>query len=132
MLGDIGFDHPGRFGMSFGHGIVLSVLYVIALVGGLICSCAGRKWKTAASQLLVPLLVFVYIVWPASHYDAGNYKGQHLVGKTKIEVERQLNPHHAVYGLQAVDDVETEFASYDGMTIHYSAEGVVVKIESND
>lgn len=35
MFGDIGFDRPGRFGMSFWHGVVLISLYVIAVLTGL-------------------------------------------------------------------------------------------------
>ena len=129
LFGDIGFDHPGRFGMSFGHGILLSALYVIALVSGLVFSCIKRKWKASFPQLLVPLLLVAYMYWPAPHYNASEY--QYLMGKTRAEVEAQLSSRDAVYGMQADDTGETEFGSYKGMTVSYSSDGVVVKVESN-
>jgi len=129
LFGDIGFDHPGRFGMSFGHGILLFALYVIALVSGLVFSCTKRKWKATFPQLLIPLLLVAYMYWPAPHYNASEY--QYLMGKTRAEVETQLSSRDAVYGMQADDTGETEFGWYNGMTVHYSTDGIVVKVESN-
>ncbi|MEO2036326.1 MAG: hypothetical protein ABGZ35_29990, partial [Planctomycetaceae bacterium] len=134
LFGDIGFDRPGRFGMSYGHGILLSALYVIALISGLACSYVKRKWKATFPQLLMPLLLVAYTFWPGPHYPAPHYDAseyQHLVGKTRTEVETQLSSRNAVYGMQADDTGETEFVLYNGMTVHYSMDGVVVKIESD-
>ncbi len=52
MFGDIGFDHPGRFGMSFDHGLFLSFLYLVALIAGLLNSATQKSWKTALLQIL--------------------------------------------------------------------------------
>ena len=86
LFGDIGFDRPGRFGMSFGHGILLSFLYLVVLIFGIVYSCVKRKWYTLFSQTMIPLLVIVYTSWPATRYDAHEY--QHLLGKTRDVVEK--------------------------------------------
>jgi len=130
LFGDIGFDHPGRFGMSFGHGIVLSILYLVALISGLVLSCMKRKGNTVVLQAMIPLLLAGHTFWPSTRYNAHEY--QHLVGETREVVEQQLNSRTALHGLQEDKRGATEFVSYPGMTIHYAADGIVLRVESDN
>ena len=130
LFGDIGFDRPGRFGMSFGHGILLSFLYLVVLIFGIVYSCVKRKWYTLFSQTMIPLLVIVYTSWPATRYDAHEY--QHLLGKTRDVVEKELDSRNVIQGLQEDEQGATEFVSYPGMTIHYSADGIVLRVATDN
>ena len=56
----------------------------------------------------------------------------HAIGKTRAAVEKQLNARTVVHGFQEDERDATEFASYPGMTIHYSADGIVLRVESNN
>ena len=130
IFGDIGFDRPGRFGMSFGHGILLSILYQIALVLGVVYSCIKRKWYTLFPQAVIPLLGIVYTAWPAARYDAREH--QHLLGETRDVVEEELDSRSVIQGVQEDEQGATEFVSYPGMTVHYAADGIVVRVQAND
>lgn len=130
LFGDIGFDRPGRFGMSFGHGILLSVLYLIALVFGIVYSCINRKWYTLFPQAVIPLLVIAYTAWPATRYDAREH--QHLLGETRDVVEKELDSRSVIQGVQEDEQGATEFVSYPGMTIHYATDGMVIRVEANN
>ena len=130
LFGDIGFDHPGRFGMSFGHGILLSVFYLISVGFGIVYSCIKRKWYTLFPQAVIPLLVIVYTAWPATRYDALEH--QHLLGETRDVVEKELDSRSVIHGVQEYEQDATEFVSYPGMTIHYAADGIVLRVEANN
>ncbi|MFT4843086.1 MAG: hypothetical protein ACJAYX_003601 [Planctomycetota bacterium] len=70
VFGDIGFDRPGRFGLDFGHGLLLVVLWFGASCAGFWLSLrVARPWA-----LWLQGLVFVLVVcggvravcWPSS------------------------------------------------------------------
>jgi hypothetical protein len=46
-LGDIGFDHPGRFGLDFGHLLLLALLWLLATMLGFVFA-----WKARTPGLL--------------------------------------------------------------------------------
>lgn len=46
-LGDIGFDHPGRFGLDFGHLLLLALLWLLATMLGFVFA-----WKARSLGLL--------------------------------------------------------------------------------
>ena len=76
------------------------------------------------------LLLGGYSFWPAIPYNAREY--QCLVDKTRAGGEKQLNSRTVVHGLQEDERDATEFVSYPGMRIHYSADGTVLRVESNN
>ena len=43
MFGDIGFDHPGKYGLSFDHLIYLAIAYVVLSLEGLVASYDSYK-----------------------------------------------------------------------------------------
>jgi hypothetical protein len=47
VFGDIGFDHPGRFGLDFNALIVVRAAYALALLFGMTRSIIEKNWATA-------------------------------------------------------------------------------------
>lgn len=43
MFGDIGFDHPGKYGLSFDHLIYLAITYAVLSLAGLVASFDSYK-----------------------------------------------------------------------------------------
>jgi len=43
VFGDIGFDHPGRFGLDFGHLLLLGVLWLVSTVLGFVFARQTRR-----------------------------------------------------------------------------------------
>ena len=43
MFGDIGFDHPGKYGLSFDHLIFLAITYAVLSLAGLVASFDNYK-----------------------------------------------------------------------------------------
>lgn len=43
VFGDIGFDHPGRFGLDFGHLLLLGVLWLVTTVLGFVFAWQTRN-----------------------------------------------------------------------------------------
>ena len=130
VFGDIGFDHPGRFGLSFNHGIIFIACYLTALVCGLLLSIKNRRWFFAAVHIAIPVLFFVISSRPAPKYQASDY--QHLVGKSKAEVKTALSSRRAFSGFRGSPDGDYEFTSYRGMTILYDNSGTVVEVKANN
>jgi hypothetical protein len=126
-FGDIGFDHPGRFGLDFGHFLLIAGLYLVALVAGGVLAVRGKAWYALLGQILVPLSLFLYQSWPPPRFDAVEY--QHLVGKTRTEVEETLNHARPLgAGRSKEDGEETAFEYYRGMKSVYSKDGRVVVV----
>lgn len=130
LFGDIGFDHPGRFGLSWGHGIAILALYIFTLLLGIPAALIDKSWKTALVEIATPLLVVVYFYWPAPHYHAQDY--QYLIGKPKSEVEKILSSREVVHGYQGRPDGDHEFAHYKGMSLHYGVDGKVKQVLHDD
>ena len=125
VFGDIGFDHPGRFGLSFNHGIFFTVSYLVSLIAGSVFAIKKRNWKIATVQIAIPILLVAFQLRPVPHYRALDY--QHLVGKSKDEVRSTLSPRLTVSGIQG----DREFTSYQGMTVFYGEDGAVSSVEEN-
>ena len=125
--GDIGFDRPGRFGFDFLHFILFLAAYAIALTAGFVSALRSRAWVLATTQLVVPAALLAYDARPVPHYAAAEHQG--LVGRSRAEVEEGLSIRGTVTGLMSDGTVETSFVSYDGMTVHYDADDVVVRVE---
>lgn len=131
-FGDIGFDRPGRFGLSFGHGVAIAGLYLLMLLLGVACSIHEKRWGTSVPQILVPLVIAAVLflpVLPAPRYDAADY--QHLVGKSRSDVESILSPRNAVTGIEWRDGQDCKFTSYQGMTVIYTPQGHVSAVVPN-
>lgn len=82
VFGDIGFDHPGRFGLDSGHGLLLALLWFTASVAGFLFARATRRsgllglqWfvlcLTVGGGLLVPYWASSKApMSPADHQEA--------------------------------------------------------------
>lgn len=134
VFGDIGFDHPGRYGLDFGHGIILAVVYVLSLLFGLIFCIIKRKYLPLGLQVVVPLVAFVLFAMPtASDPKLDSVRYQHLVGKSKAEARVELGKYRVKasgFVRESVDAEMLEFEYYRGLEIFYSADGRVVKVEA--
>jgi hypothetical protein len=132
LFGDIGFDHPGRFGLDFDDAIMLAVLYCGVLLGGVIYTARNRRWWAIALQLVIPVVFYLYVSAPprvGPPLNPANY--QHLVGKTKSEVEEALTGTRRITsGFLHDEKGEREFESYNGMRIFYSMDGHVLSVET--
>jgi hypothetical protein len=126
VFSDIGFDHPGRFGLDFNALIVIGTAYAVALLFGLARSIIEKNWATAVLQICVPIATMAFEFRPVPRYDAAAY--QYLKGKSKSEVEVVLGTRGVVGGFEGHPDGDREFAHYKGMTIIYSPQGRVVEI----
>ncbi len=62
---DFGFDHPGQFGLSFGHFLVAAGTYGLLFLAGALIATVSRAYKKLLYQLLV--LVTVCIAGLAYH-----------------------------------------------------------------
>jgi hypothetical protein len=60
VFGDIGFDRPGRFGLDFGHMLLLAVIWFVASCVGFFA--AFKAWQLGWGMLLLGA-VFVQVVW---------------------------------------------------------------------
>jgi hypothetical protein len=135
VFGDIGFDFPGRYGLDFGHAILLVVLYLIALVVG-VAICLFKKNKVGLGvQAGILVLIVGYHIFPRPDpmLDAAKY--QHLIGKSKSEAQSVLGGYRMrVSGIKkdAGAAEGLEFEGYNGLTIYYSVAGNVVKVESRN
>ena len=57
----IGFDHPSKLGLDFGHLLLFGALHASALFLGLTLAFATRRWLTCAFQLGLPALFFLLV-----------------------------------------------------------------------
>jgi hypothetical protein len=133
LFGDIGFDKPGRFGLDYDDGLFILALYGVAFVLGLAYAIRWRRWRGAGVQLAIPAAVLL-VTLAAPHMrrplDAGDY--QHLVGKSKADVRKELGDRSLTSGAMADERGEREFESYKGITIYYAPRGEVLSVEAND
>ena len=53
FFGDIGFDRPGRFGLDFGHFLILLLLFTSLFVAAMIIMARMKQWKYLTAQLLL-------------------------------------------------------------------------------
>ncbi len=131
LFGDIGFDKPGKYGLDFSALVVVGVVYVIALLSGIVVGFLKKRWFILGSQFLPILVALLYIYLPYRTYDPAGY--QDLVGKPKAEVEKRIgHPRGALTGFVSDDrHKDEEFIALRGMTIYISRDGVVVSVESS-
>lgn len=128
VFGDIGFDHPGRFGLAIEHGMLVAFLYLVTLIGGIVLAVRKRAWGLLLAQFVLPLAVLIFQSWPAPTFDATQY--QYLVGKTEPDVDEILHHAQHVSGMSTEKNGERRtFAGYRGMTVIYSQNGVVIAVE---
>lgn len=128
VFGDIGFDHPGRFGLDFTGGVFVAFLYAVVFITGIVVAIRSRAWGSLLTQIVIPLAFLVHQSWPPPRFHAAQY--QYLVGKTRPEVETILRHTQHVSGeATETDGRTTAFAAYRGMTVIYSKDGVVVAVE---
>ncbi len=79
-FGDIGFDHPGRFGFDWDFFVKLAVAYLLFLVFGIACAISERRWWALTLQIAIPAAMFAYHSRPYPHYSAA--ESQHLMSKS--------------------------------------------------
>ena len=125
IFGDIGFDKPGRYGLSFDHGVLFTLSYCIALLAGLASAIKNRRWKIAVLQIAIPIMIIAYDFRPVPFYPASEY--QHLVGKSKEEVQSLLSPRLTHSGMVG----DEEFTRYQGMMVFYDDNDIVVRVTDN-
>jgi len=124
-FGDIGFDHPGKFGLDFDHFMILMGLYLVALLAGILRSVVRKNWIVAFAQVLIPLSIVILMNRPDPYLRATDYQG--LVGKTKAEVVEMIGNGNSGFETTESNE-EREFEMYKGLTVYYSPDGRVVKI----
>lgn len=63
LLGDIGFDHPGRFGLAFDHLLLLLGFQVLLFVVILVLALKSRDWNNLfwGSLLFLCTLPAIYV-----------------------------------------------------------------------
>lgn len=52
-FGDFGFDHPGRYGLDFGHWLALLFLQSLLCAGWTVVCISQRKWDLLVGPFLV-------------------------------------------------------------------------------
>jgi hypothetical protein len=135
IFGDIGFDHPGKYGLDYDDLIKLSFFYMACLLVGVVYAAFRRQWKLLFIQLATPVTLW-FVIFVAPQFlpplDPADY--QHLVGKTRREVREAIgNWRSRTSG--AIGD--SEFDHYDGMSIFYAPsrtpvrDSRVVSVETN-
>lgn len=135
IFGDIGFDHPGRYGLDYDDLVKLVVFYVACLLAGVLYAAFRRQWKIFFLQLATPLLLGLLMVVAPSFrppLDAADY--QHLIGKSHAEVREAIGSRRPrTSGFMSDENGEYEFENYDGMSIYYtpSRDARVVSIKAN-
>jgi hypothetical protein len=135
LFGDIGFDHPGKYGLDYDDLINLLFFYMACLLVGLVYAAFRRQWKLLFIQLATPVLLwFVIFIAPQllPPLDPADY--QHLVGKTRSEVREAIGSWRPRTSGSIGD---SEFDHYDGMSINYTPSDTpvrnprVVSVEAN-
>lgn len=52
VFGDIGFDKPGRWGLDYGHALLLVGLWIVACILGLVTAIRMRRTSLVILQLV--------------------------------------------------------------------------------
>lgn len=55
--GDIGFDHPGRYGFDIEDAAMLFLAYVAVLLLGIVSAAMKRQWLLLAMQIVIPIVL---------------------------------------------------------------------------
>ena len=65
MFGDVGFDKPGRFGLDFGHLLLIAAAEVALSIALVVFSILKKKWWPGVSSLTIlgtgVALVFTFL-----------------------------------------------------------------------
>jgi hypothetical protein len=61
ILGEPGFDKPGRFGLDFGSVLFLAAVFAAAWLSGAVLSVRTRSWLAMALHLIVPIAAFPFV-----------------------------------------------------------------------
>lgn len=63
FFGDIGFDRPGRFGLDFGHLLLLLVVDVFLIAWALTIAIRARSWPYVGVQALLLLAASASVIF---------------------------------------------------------------------
>ena len=66
VFGDIGFDHPGRFGLDFEDAILLFIAFVFISLFGITISIVKRRWDIVFRQLAIIFSLSVIVLFTQS------------------------------------------------------------------
>ena len=124
------YQPRGPTGLTFYHVYAAYLLYFLVLLFGLACAVTERSWLWGLIQIAVPALFCWYVTMPPPRYEAGDY--QHLIGRTREDVESELSSRGMLTGSEGFGDVTYDFACYDGMTVYFDESEIVVGIRSDD
>ena len=131
-FGDIGFDHPGRFGLDFEHAIGLGLVFGCVLVAGLVSATAKKMWYAVVIQLALPICAF-FLIGGNGTYLWGRLDPaalQFLVGQTEADVIQAIGDRRPIVtGAVGDENGSREFKTYHGATIYYSSHGRVLSVE---
>lgn len=127
IFGDIGFDHPGRFGLEWNAFVVLAIAYLFFLLFGLACAVSERRWWALMLQIAMPAALFAYENRPYPQYSAKDH--QHLISKSKEEVESILGTLGRGSGTGTWRGQIVDHFTYGAMCIYFSNEGRVIAVE---
>ncbi len=53
VFGDVGFDKPGRFGLDFGHLLLIAAAEAALLIALAVFSIVNKKWWPGVSSLII-------------------------------------------------------------------------------
>jgi hypothetical protein len=53
LFGDVGFDKPGRFGLDFGHLLLIAAAEVALFIALVVFSIVKKKWWPGVSSLVI-------------------------------------------------------------------------------
>lgn len=134
LLGDIGFDRPGRFGLDFGHALLILGLFLLLWLVGAWMAVRCRSWTMLGAQLALPLVAMAVQLRPTAipRFRADDY--QHLVGRDEAEVQAEFGNVRGATLLTLERDGEVDHRELQltGMVVRYSREGRVVAVEANE
>jgi hypothetical protein len=135
LLGDIGFDRPGRFGLDFGHLLLIAAAFAVLWSIGTWRAVRLELWPVLCLQILIPLAALAGLMRlgtaDVQRFRAEDY--QHLVGDDEHEVQAELGdvPGATTFTLERDGAVEHRELQLNGMTVRYSG-GKVVAVEPNE
>lgn len=135
-FGDIGFDHPGAYGLDFDHFVMIAIVYCALLLTGIAYAARERYWGWLAVQLIIPIAFYVYESRPRPRprrpdYESGEY--QYLIDVARTQVSKEIGrPSVAISGLEGSLDDNKVFMNLRGMSILYTVEGTVESVVQNN
>jgi len=72
VFGDIGFDHPGRFGLAFGTLIICGLALTLSSLIGTYRNARRAAWSAALVQFSLPFVAFAGMLVMESWYSSLN------------------------------------------------------------